>query len=301
MNKLPDLFPGFESRTIKAKGAEIFTRLGGAGPPLLLLHGYPQTHHAWHRIAPPLAEHFTLVIADLRGYGQSSCPPSDTNHFAYSKRAMGEDMADIMAQLGHECFTVLGHDRGARVAYRMALDHPEKIERLALLDILPTYAMWRDMKHGLAMSTYHWQFLAQPNPMPETLIGKAPEYYVDYTLASWTLAKNLSIFDETALFHYRALLKSKATLHAICEDYRAGETYDRFADEADMKAGRKITCATLVLWGTDYVAKRADSPLGIWREWCENVSGKAIVSGHFLAEEAPEDTLAALLPFLKEV
>ncbi len=299
MSELPDLFTGFESRTIKTRGAEIFTRLGGSGTPLLLLHGYPQTHHAWHRIARALAEHFTLVLADLRGYGQSSCPPSDTSHSAYSKRAMGEDMADVMRALGHARYSVLGHDRGARVAYRMALDHPEAIERLVLLDILPTFTMWQNMSHGLAMSAYHWPFLAQPHPMPETLIGKAPEYYVDYTLASWTLAKDLSIFDETALTHYRALLRSETRLHAACEDYRAGESCDRQADEADLKAARKISCPTLVLWGTDYVAKRAGSPLDIWREWCENVSGEAIVSGHFLAEEAPAETFAAVLPFLK--
>ena len=299
MNKLPDLFPGFESRTIKTRGAEIFARLGGSGPPLLLLHGYPQTHHAWHRVAPKLAEHFTLVLADLRGYGQSSVPPSDADHFAYSKRAMGEDMVDVMRSLGHARFSLLGHDRGARVAYRMALDSPEAIERLVILDILPTHIMWRNMSHGLAMSAYHWPFLAQPHPMPETLIGEPPEYYVDYTLASWALAKDLSVFDETALAHYRALLRSDARLHAACEDYRAGESYDRQADEDDLNAARKIACPTLVLWGTEYVARRAGNPLDIWKDWCENVTGKALVSGHFLAEENPDDTLAALLPFLK--
>ena len=300
MNHLPDLFPGFQSQTLKTKDAEIFMRLGGEGPPLLMLHGYPQTHHAWHRIAPVLAEHFSLVIADLRGYGQSSCPPSDADHFAYSKRAMGGDMVEIMGQLGHERFFLLGHDRGARVSYRMALDNPDAIERLVLLDILPTHTMWQTMSHGLAMSAYHWPFLAQPHPMPETLIGKTPEYYVDYTLASWTLAKNLSIFDATALDHYRALLTSEDSLHGVCEDYRAGETYDVKADEADLQAGRKIAAPTLVLWGTDYVAKRAGNPLDVWREWCVDVRGNSVVSGHFLAEEAPEETLAAVLPFLRD-
>lgn len=298
MSHPPDLFPGFKSRTLKTRDAEIFMRLGGEGPPLLMLHGYPQTHHAWHAIAPALSEHFSLVIADLRGYGQSSCPPSDTNHFAYSKRAMGNDMVEIMDQLGHESFSLLGHDRGARVAYRMAFDYCEKIERLAMLDILPTYSMWQTMNHGLAMSAYHWPFLAQPHPMPETLIGKAPEYYVEYTLASWTLAKDLSIFDETALGHYRALLTCEDRLHGACEDYRAGETYDRLTDEVDLKAGRKIACPALVLWGTDYVAKRAGDPLEVWREWCTDVQGAPIVSGHFLAEENPQETLEHILPFL---
>ena len=299
MSKLPDLFPGFESRTIRTGGAEIFLRLGGEGPPLLLLHGYPQTHHAWHRLAPELAKHFTLVIADLRGYGQSLAPASDDDHYTYSKRAMGIDMFEVMDELGHQNFMVLGHDRGARVAYRMALDSGERITRLTLLDILPTYVMWQSMNHGLAMSAYHWTFLAQPYPMPETMIGKAPDFYVDHTLASWALSKDLSVFDETALAHYRALLATENRRHAACEDYRAGETYDRQADEENLKAGDKIACPTLVLWGTDYVAKRAASPLDVWTDWCTDVSGKAIVSGHFLAEEAPDETLAALMPFLK--
>lgn len=298
MNALPDLFEGFESRTFETKDAEIFARLGGSGPPLLLLHGYPQTHHAWHRVAPALADHFSLVIADLRGYGQSSCPPSDEDHLAYSKRAMGEDMFQLMDQLGHEHFSVLGHDRGARVAYRMALDHGGRLERLALLDILPTAVMWQSMNHGLAMSAYHWPFLAQPFPMPETLIGKASDYYVDHTLASWALPKDLSVFDETALAHYRALLASEANRHAACEDYRAGETCDNAFDEEDQKEGRKIACPTLVLWGTDYVAKRAASPLDVWQEWCDTVTGEPIVSGHFLAEEAPQEVLDRLVPFL---
>lgn len=299
MNDLPDLFPGFESRTVRTGGAEIFMRLGGEGPPLLLLHGYPQTHHAWHRLAPELAKHFSLVVADLRGYGQSLVPASDDEHYAFSKRAMGIDMFEVMDAFGHTTFTVLGHDRGARVAYRMALDSGERITRLALLDILPTYVMWQSMSHGLAMSAYHWTFLAQPFPLPETLIGKAPDYYVDHTLASWALAKDLSAFDETARSHYRALLASEDRRHAACEDYRAGETYDRQADEENLNAGDKIACPTLVLWGTDYVAKRAASPLDVWKDWCVDVTGEAIVSGHFLAEEAPDETLSALLPFLK--
>lgn len=300
MSELPDLFPDFESRTIKTGGAEIFMRLGGAGPPLLMLHGYPQTHHSWHRVAPALAKHFSLVIADLRGYGQSSCPKSGDDHETYSKRAMGRDMFEVMDALGHGRFAILGHDRGARVAYRMALDNGEHIARLALLDILPTYTMWQSMNHGLAMSAYHWTFLAQPHPMPETLIGKDPEYYVDHTLASWALSKDLSAFDETALSHYRALLSSQQRRHAACEDYRAGQTYDFKADEKNLEAGDKIPCPTLVLWGTDYVAKRAASPLDVWKEWCESVTGQSIVCGHFLAEEKPGDTLAAVLPFLRE-
>lgn len=300
MSTLPDLFPGFESKTLQTDGAEIFLRLGGSGPPLLLLHGYPQTHHAWTRVAPALAEHFSLVVADLRGYGQSSCPPSVADHTPYSKRAMGGDMFQVMDQLGHDRFSIIGHDRGARVAYRMALDTPARIEKLILLDILPTGVMWRNMNHGLAMASYHWPFLAQPYPMPETLIGKAPEYYLDHTLASWALPKDLSVFDETALAHYRALLADPDHLHACCEDYRAGETYDRLADEKDMAAANRIACPVMVLWGTDYVAKRAASPLEVWSEWCEDLRGESIISGHFLAEEEPGQVVDKVIPFLKE-
>lgn len=299
MNQHADLFPGFKTKAIRTQAGEIFARLGGEGPPLLLLHGYPQTHHAWHRLAPRLAEHFSLVIADLRGYGQSSTPPSDENHTPYSKRAMGQDMFEVMQILGHKRFSVIGHDRGARVAYRMALDDGEPLERLVLLDILPTFAMWDGMNQGLALSAYHWVFLAQPYPLPETLIAKAPQYYVDHTLASWSLTKDLSAFDETALASYRALLADPERLHAACEDYRAGATYDFAADAKDRDAGKRIACPTLVLWGTDYVAKRASSPLEVWESWCEDLSGDSIVSGHFLAEEASEELLAHLLPFLK--
>ncbi|MGE0610952.1 MAG: alpha/beta fold hydrolase [Hyphomicrobiales bacterium] len=298
MSTLPDLFPGFESRTLTGAGAYIFARIGGKGPPLALLHGYPQTHAAWHRLAPGLAEHFTLVIPDLRGYGASSCPESDDKHYPYSKRAMAEDIVAIMGELGHRTFSLIGHDRGARVGYRLALDHEDVLDRLVLLDILPTYVMWENMNRNLAMSAYHWPFLAQPHPMPETLISKSPAYYLEHTLASWALPKDLSVFDKGALAHYRALMENPASVHAFCEDYRAGRTYDYEADETDVKAGRKIGRPALVLWGTDYVAKRAASPLDTWKQWCTDVRGQSIVSGHFLAEEAPEETLKLVLGFL---
>ncbi|MEC9367179.1 MAG: alpha/beta hydrolase [Pseudomonadota bacterium] len=299
MSALPDLFPGFESKMLPGKGAELFARTGGNGPPLVLLHGYPQTHAAWHRLAPGLAKHFSVIIPDLRGYGQSSCPVSDKEHYAYSKRAMAEDVAEAMASLGHKRFSLIGHDRGARVGYRLALDHGDRLDKLVLLDILPTYVMWESMNRGLAMSAYHWLFLAQPHPMPETLISKSPAYYLEHTLASWSLPKSLSVFDKGALKHYRALMESPERVHAFCEDYRAGQTYDYAADERDVKAGRKIKRPTLILWGTDYVAKRAASPLDTWKSWCEDVRGQSIVSGHFLAEEVPEETLKLILEFLR--
>jgi haloacetate dehalogenase len=200
-----------------------------------------------------------------------------------------------MRALGHDRFAVAGHDRGARVAYRLALDHPDAIAALAVLDIIPTGEVWRRAGAQWALRAYHWPFLAQPHPLPETLIGKDPVFYLDYTLASWAKPRDLSPFAPEALAHYRALLQDPARVHAVCEDYRAGATIDHTLDDADMAAGRRIACPTLVLWASHYLA---GSPLEIWRPWCTDVSGAAIASGHFLAEENPQDTLAALVPFL---
>ena len=300
MADLPDLYPGFRARRIKTSGTHIHMRIGGEGPPLVLLHGYPQTHVCWYKIVPELARHFTLVIPDLRGYGQSGAPTGDSpEHKVYSKREMGRDIVELMAELGYERFIVAGHDRGGRVAYRMALDHPDVISKLVVLDILPTEVVWRQATAQSMLSAYHWPFLAQPNPLPETLISKDPAYYVEHTLASWTASGDLSAFSAEALAHYRAGLLSLEHIHAVCEDYRAGATFDREADRADMAAGNKITCPTLALWGTNYVGKGGADVLGIWRDWCVDVTGAEITSGHFLVEENPDDTLTALLPFLK--
>ena len=294
------MFPGFETRRLPAAdGIEIFARVGGNGPPLLLLHGYPQTHLIWNQIAPALAREFTVVAADLRGYGQSSCPRGDGGRRTYSKRSMGEDMMAAMMALGHERFAVAGHDRGARVAYRMALDHPEAVTHLAVLDILPTLEVWQRITADAAIAAYHWSFLAQPYPLPETLIATDPAYYVVHTLESWTAAKNLECFGFDALSAYKSALDDPMRIHAVCEDYRAGARIDRELDADDLKAGKTIACPTLVLWGSSYVGKGGASPLDIWRPWCREVSGAEIPSGHFLAEENPEATLAALLPFLR--
>jgi haloacetate dehalogenase len=299
MTELADLFPGFAEHRIETDGVEIYARTGGSGLPLLLLHGYPQTHVCWHRIAPELARRFALVIPDLRGYGASSAPPGDPDHKLYSKRSMAEDCVHLMRALGHVQFTVAGHDRGARVAYRLALDHPEVVERLIVLDILPTAEVWARMTWKSAVKSYHWSFLAQPKPLPEMLIAAAPAAYVEHTLKSWTRARSLDCFAPEALTHYRAMLDAPERIHAVCEDYRAGASYDREADEADRKAGRRISCSTLLLWSSDYLAaKGAADPLGVWRDWCTDVEGHEIRSGHFLAEENPEAMLAALLPFL---
>jgi haloacetate dehalogenase len=295
MTALPDLFQGFDQARIKTAGAEIHVRIGGTGPPLLLLHGYPQTHVCWHRIAGELASSSTLVIADLRGYGQSSAPDGDSTHLAYSKRTMAEDCLEVMRRLGHTRFAVAGHDRGARVAYRLALDHPQAVSALVPIDIVPTGEVWRRAGAAWALKSYHWAFLAQPKPMPEMLISKAPVAYLEHTLASWSRTRDLASFSDGAMAHYRALLQDPARVHAVCEDYRAGATIDRQLDEADIAAGRRIGCPTLFLWATDYLA---GDPVAVWKDWCTDLVYARVRSGHFLAEENPDDTLAALVPFL---
>jgi haloacetate dehalogenase len=294
------LFPGFNEQRIATRAAEIFLRIGGRGPPVLLIHGFPQTHAMWHRLAPELARQFTLIIPDLRGYGFSSCPANDSGNRAYSKRAMAEDFFEVMTVLGHERFAVAGHDRGGRVAYRMALDSPQRISALAVLDIIPTLDMWRHFDAGFAMKTYHWLFLAQPNPLPEMLIEQAPVAFLDHTLASWTKSKDLSAFDEAALAEYRFHYATPEHVHATCNDYRAGWTYDYRADEADRNTGRTIKCPTLSIWGDEGIPREVEGTLDPWKSWCGDVRGNSIDSGHFVAEENPQATLKLLMPFLNE-
>jgi haloacetate dehalogenase len=290
-----DFFPGFDEHRIVVGDVTLYARIGGAGPPLVLLHGYPQSHAMWRRVASRLAERFTTVIPDLRGYGASSIPASQKGE-GYSKRVMGVDIVALMQALGHQRFSLAGHDRGGRVGYRLALDHPERIESLAALDIIPTGEMWRGMDAARAMSVYHWMFLAQPEALPETLIGRAPREYIDHTLASWTAAKSLDCFGE-ALDAYREAFADPARIHATCEDYRAGATIDRTADEADLAAGRKIAAPLLVLWGESGIPAAGTSPLDLWRRWASDVRGHRVAGGHFLPEEAPEATAKALLDF----
>lgn len=297
MTDLADLYPGFASHWIDTDAGRIFARSHGSGPPLLLLHGYPQTHVEWHRIAPQLAEKFTVVVMDLRGYGWSSAPRSEGGAL-YAKRAMADDAVKVMESLGHIRFSLIGHDRGARVGYRLALDHPGRLEKLVILDIVPTLDVWRGMNANGAMKMYHWSFLAQPAPIPETLIAAAPIQYLDHTIASWSAEKNLHAFDARAMAHYRASFSDPTRVHAACEDYRAGATIDRALDEADHAAGKKIQPPVLVLWGSAGLPGQGANPLDIWRGWASDVQGHAIDCGHFLPEEAPEETLAALLAFL---
>jgi haloacetate dehalogenase len=301
MTDLADLFPGFQSHWIDTAIGRIFARSGGSGPPLLLLHGYPQTHVMWHRVAPLLARHFTLIIPDLPGYGWSVAPPPDENHDPYSKRAMAAVMVEAMERLGHVYFHVAGHDRGGRVAYRLALDHPGRVTRLAVLDIVPTWAMWRQLDRAMAFKVFHWTFLAQSYPLPETLIGQDPVRYLDWQMAQWTRTKDLSAFDPQALAHYRAFFAVPERLRATCEDYRAGYSVDYEYDDADRAAGRQIGCPVFVLWGgAGGIPGYGTDPLSLWREWAPDVIGRAIEAGHFLCEERPEATAAALLGFFKE-
>lgn len=293
-----DLFPGFDARMIDAGGVRLFCRLGGSGPALLMLHGFPQSHAMWHRIAAELARHFTLVIPDLRGYGASDAPEADAS--LYSKQQMAQDVLQLMHSLGHERFKVCGHDRGARVTYRLALDHPEAVSRAAVLDILPTHDYWARMDRQFALKVYHWSFLAQPAPLPETLIGGSPDYYIDHTMASWTAEKSLAAFTPAAMKAYRDAFRQPARIHAMCQDYRAGATTDLEHDGADIAAGRQIACPLLALWGTSGIAPGAGSPLDVWRRWAPQAEGQGISAGHFLAEENPEATLAALMPFLQK-
>jgi haloacetate dehalogenase len=298
MSDLVDLYPGFASRYVDTTIGRIFARAGGKGAPLLLLHGYPQTNVMWHRVAPLLAQHFNLVIPDLPGYGWSAAPAAGPEHWPYSKRATGAVMLELMDKLGFARFYIAGHDRGGRVAYRLALDHPNRLAKLAVLDIVPTYAMWRGMDQNLAMRTWHWMFLAQPYPLPEMLIGNAPTAYLEWILASWTKLKDLSPFDERALAHYRAFFAEPERIHATCEDYRAGRANDLVADEADYSEGKRITCPVLVLWGSDGIPSQA-APLRVWGEWTTEVTGSAVDCGHFLPEENAQATAAALIKFFQ--
>ncbi|MGE3148607.1 MAG: alpha/beta hydrolase, partial [Pseudorhodoplanes sp.] len=274
MVDLADLFPGFESRWITTSAGKLFARVGGKGPPLLLLHGYPQTNVMWHAIAPQLAAHFTLVIPDLPGYGWSDVPRADAEHAPYDKRSMAAAMIELMEEAGFVRFRLAGHDRGGRVAYRLALDHPERVEKIAVLDIKPTWEMWAAMDQGAAMKTWHWPFLAQAAPLPEMLIEGAPTRFQDWLMASWTKARDLSAFDPRALAHYRAFFQSPDRIHATCEDYRAGQTVDAAHDAADKKAGKTIAAPLLALWGDAGIVAQS-TPLDIWRGWAKSVSGQA--------------------------
>jgi haloacetate dehalogenase len=290
------MFERFALTTIDTGEARIRVRHGGSGPPLLLLHGNPQTHVMWHKIAPRLATDFTVVASDLRGYGDSSKPPHTDDHGPYSKRSMAKDQVEVMRQLGFDTFFLAGHDRGARVSYRLAIDHPERVRRLAVLDIVPTIETYRRADTQFSLQIWHWYFLAQPADFPERVIGKAPEEF----FGRWAAR----CFAPEARAEYWRCFQNANTIRAICEDYRAGATVDLQHDAEDV-GKQRIQCPVLVLWGSrgfgaprrSAGAEETFDPLAIWRGWAKDVVGKGIDSGHFLAEERPDETYAELHAF----
>lgn len=291
-----ELFPSFAAERIATRRGSIFARVGGSGPPLLLLHGFPQTHAMWHRVAPALATRFTLVIPDLPGYGASDVPETDADHTPFTKRAMAEAMVEVMDRLGQPRFALAGHDRGGRVAYRLALDHPTRLTRLAVLDILPTFDYWAKLDRLFGLRIYHWMFLAQPHPLPERMIQSNPDEYFRWCFRTWA-KPGTDPFDPRAMAQYLGALRDPSRIHAVCEDYRAGAHADVEHDRADFDAGRKIAVPLLALWGAAGIAPAASTPLDAWRKRATEVSGGPIDAGHFLCEEAPQATASALLGF----
>jgi len=287
------LFDGFTRTRVTTGGAEINVVYGGSGPPVLLLHGAPQTHVMWHAVAPRLADHHTVVAADLRGYGDSSKPPGGGDHADYSFRAMATDQLEVMRALGHERFALVGHDRGARVAHRLALDHPDVVERMAVLDIVPTSYVYGHADRRLATLYFHWFFLIQPEPLPERLIGGDPLFFVRRILS---FSGGLDGYAPEALAEYERCFVEPATIRGICEDYRAAASIDLEHDEADRD--RRVACPLLLLWGARSVVGALYQPLEVWHSFATDIRGRALDAGHFLAEERPRDTLAELEPFL---
>jgi haloacetate dehalogenase len=289
----------FQAAHVETGETTLFTGRAGSGPPLLLLHGFPETHLMWRAVAPLLARRFAVVCADLRGYGRSGCPASAPDHAPYAKRAMARDMVAVMERLGFPRFSVAGHDRGGRVAYRLALDHPEHVERVAVLDVVPTAEVWARADARFALAFWPWSLLAQPAPLPERLVSAAPEAVVDDALGGWGSPASAVAPEVRAA--YVDGLRDPGRVHAICEEYRAAATLDREHDEADRRAGRRIACPVLALWSgrgaLDAWYVDAGGPLALWRAWAEDVRGRAVDAGHFFPEEIPEETAAALVAF----
>ncbi|KAB1931725.1 alpha/beta hydrolase [Micromonospora sp. ALFpr18c] len=290
------MFDGFQEFDIDTSGARIHGRRGGDGPPVLLLHGIPETHLMWHRVAPRLAEHFTVVATDLRGWGDGGTPPSTADHEPYGMRAIARDQVEVMRRLGHDRFHLVGHDRGARCAYRLALDEPDVVTRLAVLDVVPIGDVYNRADKAFSLSYWVWSFLAAPAPVPERFIDAAPAALVDFMLDTWPEVTDA--FPPEVRAAYVRQFSDPATVHAICEEFRAAATLDHQQDEAD-RGNRRIACPVLFLWSQrGQVAKLYDDPLAIWREWADDVRGAPVPVGHFIPEEAPDETTRQLLGFL---
>jgi haloacetate dehalogenase len=292
-------FDGFEPRRFKVNGVEIHARVGGPAdaPPLLMLHGFPQTHVIWHRVVRELQGRFRFVLPDLRGYGDSSQPAGAPDHANYSKRAMAQDLAELMTQLGIERFGLVGHDRGARVAHRLALDHAARVRRLCLLDIAPTLDMYAATDMRFATLYYHWFHLIQPAPLPERMLGADPKFYLHWALGGWG-SKGTGFIDPEAMAEYERCFSTPAAIHAACEDYRASAGIDLVHDRASRAGGARIGCDTLVLWGERGVVHQLFEPLALWRAQCAaQVSGEVLPAGHFIPEELPVPTAGHLLRF----
>lgn len=287
------MFPNFTTQKITANGISIHTRIGGSGPPLLLLHGYPQTHVMWHKLAPKLAQHFTLICPDLRGYGDSDCPPSDPQHLTYAKRTTAQDLISLMTHLGFDTFMAAGHDRGGRVLHRLLLDHPQRVTRAAVLDIVPTHHILRTINQQMATIYEHWFSLIQPDGFPETLIGHDPDYYLTTKLNRWSA--DPTAFTPAAMAEYLRCFRRPEVIHGTCEDYRAAASVDLAHDETDLN--RKIECPLLVLWGGQGAMEKNYDVLAVWRDYANDVLGEALDCGHFVPEEAAEDCVRSLLSF----
>lgn len=290
------MFEGFSDVSATVDGIKIHALMAGTGPALLLLHGHPQTHAIWHKVAPTLARQFTVVVADLRGYGDRGKPPGEPDHANYAKRRMALDQVRLMQALGLPTFAVIGHDRGGRVAARMALDHPDVVSRLVTLDVAPTLAMYQQTSFEFARAYWHWFFLVRPSPFPETLIRADPDLYLKQTMGA--RSAGLRPFAPEAYAAYLRCLSDPATAHGICEDYRASVGIDLEHDQADLAAGKQIQCPFLALWGRDGVIERCFDPLAEWRRWNPGVKGMALPCGHYIPEEAPEVLLDHVLAFL---
>jgi haloacetate dehalogenase len=294
-----DLFPGFEQLRVPTARGEVNAVVGGSGPPLLLLHGYPQSLLMWHGVAPLLAAHHTVVATDLSGYGMSFRPAAEPDHRPHSKRAMARDQVEVMTALGFDSFALAGHDRGGRVAYRLALDHPGRVERLAVLDIVPTAEVWARGEAELARIYWHWSFLSLPAPLSERLIGGDPDaFFVHHACEQLGLGKEAGRYPAAVLDAYRRALTDPGAVEAMCEDYRAGATVDVEDDEADRRTGRKIECPVLVLWAARGALPRLyPDVLEVWGDWADDLSGTAIDATHFLAEDRPAETAERLAAF----